>query len=30
MSQMKKRNTAAVAMLMVLGLCDSASAAFDE
>lgn len=27
---MKKRNTAAAAMLMVLGLCASASAAFDE
>lgn len=30
MSKMKKRNTAAVAMLMVFGLCASASAAFDE
>ena len=30
MSNMKKRYTAAAAMMMVLGMCASASAAFDE
>ena len=30
MSNMKKRYTAAAAMMMVMGLCASASAAFDE
>ena len=30
MSNMKRRYTAAAAMMMVMGLCASASAAFDE